>query len=186
MVANSLRTALRLTGSRRTCVKTVSRASRQAPAPEAIAKRRKRRYCGRIRSARVSGVRRAPSEFHTTRSRSGLKKAQSLPPPRATLTNPETPQHVVLEPDEFYSFVQKKTRKRWVWVALCAATRQVVACVIGGRGSATCHNSGITFLTLTNTASFSVISGDVTSCNFRSEPSEAAPNSTSLSAKTRA
>ena len=37
-----------------------------------------------------------------------------------------------------HSFVQKKAKKRWVWVALCKQTRQVVACVIGGRGAATC------------------------------------------------
>ena len=37
-----------------------------------------------------------------------------------------------------WSFVQKKSKKRWVWIALCKQTRQVVACVIGGRGAATC------------------------------------------------
>lgn len=30
-------------------------------------------------------------------------------------------------------------RKRWVWLALCKQTKQVVACVIGGRGIATCR-----------------------------------------------
>lgn len=30
-------------------------------------------------------------------------------------------------------------RKRWVWLALCKHTRQVVACVVGGRGIATCR-----------------------------------------------
>ena len=29
--------------------------------------------------------------------------------------------------------------KRWIWLALCKQTRQVVACVIGGRGVATCR-----------------------------------------------
>ncbi len=43
-----------------------------------------------------------------------------------------------LELDELHSFVQKKAKKRWVWIALCKQTRQVVACVIGGRGAATC------------------------------------------------
>jgi insertion element IS1 protein InsB len=34
--------------------------------------------------------------------------------------------------------VGSEARKRWVWVALCKQTRQMVACVIGGRGVATC------------------------------------------------
>ena len=38
-----------------------------------------------------------------------------------------------------WSFVFKKKRKRWVWFALCKQTRQVVACVVGGRGVATCR-----------------------------------------------
>jgi insertion element IS1 protein InsB len=39
-----------------------------------------------------------------------------------------------LELDELWSFVKKKINKRWVWVALCKQTLQVVASVIGGRG----------------------------------------------------
>lgn len=34
--------------------------------------------------------------------------------------------------------MQAKTNKRWVWLALCRSTRQVVACVVGGRSEATC------------------------------------------------
>ena len=30
-----------------------------------------------------------------------------------------------------------KRNKRWIWIALCKQTRQVIACVIGGRGVAT-------------------------------------------------
>ena len=44
-----------------------------------------------------------------------------------------------LELDEMWSFVRRKANKRWVWLALCKQTRQIVACVIGGRGVATCH-----------------------------------------------
>ena len=50
----------------------------------------------------------------------------------------DRPQSVILELDEMWSFVYKKKRKRWIWIALCKSTRQVVACVIGGRGKATC------------------------------------------------
>jgi len=49
------------------------------------------------------------------------------------------------------SFVRQRANKRWVWLALCKQTRQVaarpgrcrfrqdVACVVGGRGGATCR-----------------------------------------------
>lgn len=44
-----------------------------------------------------------------------------------------------LELDELWSFVLKKACKRWVWLALCRATRQVVAYVIGNRDEGTCR-----------------------------------------------
>lgn len=44
-----------------------------------------------------------------------------------------------LELDELWSFVLKKARKRWIWLALCRQTRQVVAYVIGDRSEATCQ-----------------------------------------------
>lgn len=56
-----------------------------------------------------------------------------------TLLEPEQPQSVELELDEMWSFVRHKGNKRWIWLALCKQTRQVVACVIGGRGVATCR-----------------------------------------------
>lgn len=62
-----------------------------------------------------------------------------LPPLSSTLSHPKEPQAVCLELDELWSFVRRKTNKRWVWLALCKHTRQVVACVIGGRGIATCR-----------------------------------------------
>lgn len=45
----------------------------------------------------------------------------------------------VLELDEMWSFVGDKGQKRWLWVALCRRTRQVVAYVIGNRSSDTCR-----------------------------------------------
>jgi len=44
-----------------------------------------------------------------------------------------------LELDELWSFVLKKANKRWIWIALCRQTRQVVAFVIGDRSAATCR-----------------------------------------------
>ncbi len=46
---------------------------------------------------------------------------------------------MTLELDELWSFVRKKANKRWIWLALCRATRQVVAYVIGDRSEATCR-----------------------------------------------
>jgi len=39
----------------------------------------------------------------------------------------------VLELDELWSFVQKKTQECWLWIALCRRTRQVVAYTVGDR-----------------------------------------------------
>ena len=44
----------------------------------------------------------------------------------------------VLELDECWSFVQRKSNKKWLWVALCRRTRQIVAFVIGDRSAKTC------------------------------------------------
>ena len=41
--------------------------------------------------------------------------------------------------DELWSFVGKKDTKRWLWIALCRRTRQIVAFVLGDRRDATCR-----------------------------------------------
>ena len=92
-----------------------------------------------MRSVRAYGVYLAPSACHAIRLSSGLKKAKTLPPLSSTLSHPKEPRAVCLELDELWSFVRRKTNKRWVWLALCRHTRQVVACVVGGRGIATCR-----------------------------------------------
>ena len=63
----------------------------------------------------------------------------TLPALKDTLLEPAEPEQVELELDELWSFVRYKGNQRWIWLALCKATRQVVACVIGGRGEATCR-----------------------------------------------
>jgi len=45
----------------------------------------------------------------------------------------------VLELDELWSFVTSKDNQRWVWIALCRRTRQVVAFFIGDRSEASCR-----------------------------------------------
>jgi len=64
------------------------------------------------------------------------KKVNDLPELSATLLAVADP---VLELDELWSFVLKKARKRWIWIALCRQTRQVVAFVVGDRSEQTCR-----------------------------------------------
>ena len=45
----------------------------------------------------------------------------------------------VLEFDELWSFVLKKSTQRWIWMALCRRTRQVVAYYVGDRSEASCR-----------------------------------------------
>ncbi|MBN8589066.1 MAG: hypothetical protein J0L94_12180, partial [Rhodothermia bacterium] len=54
-----------------------------------------------------------------------IKKAQSLLGIVTSLVPAE--KNDVLELDELWSFVCKKVQKRWVWIALCRRTRQVVS-----------------------------------------------------------
>ena len=45
----------------------------------------------------------------------------------------------VLEADEMWFFVARKSRKRWLWLVLCRRTRQIIAYAIGGRCRKTCQ-----------------------------------------------
>ena len=45
----------------------------------------------------------------------------------------------MLELDEVWSFVLRRSNKRWLWLALCRRTRQIVAFVIGDRSEASCY-----------------------------------------------
>ena len=47
-------------------------------------------------------------------------------------------ENAVLELDECWTYVRKRSNKRWLWVALCRGTRHVVAFVIGDRSARTC------------------------------------------------
>ena len=55
----------------------------------------------------------------------------------ATLTPAQSDD--VLELDELWSFVLMRKDKRWVWLAQCRRTRQIVAYVIGSQGEASCR-----------------------------------------------
>ncbi len=43
----------------------------------------------------------------------------------------------MLELDELWSFVRQRRAQRWVWLALCRRTRQIVAYAVGNRGDLT-------------------------------------------------
>jgi insertion element IS1 protein InsB len=62
--------------------------------------------------------------------------AARLPPLETTLIAAQGDD--VLELDELWSFVLKKDTKRWVWVALCRRTRQIVAYFIGDHSETSC------------------------------------------------
>src|SRR5215210_8005084 len=79
----------------------------------------------------------APLVLPETLSPHGSKKEMSLPDLSETLVE-SPPPTLALELDELWSFVLKRANKRWIWIALCRATRQVVAYVIGDRSAATC------------------------------------------------
>jgi insertion element IS1 protein InsB len=66
------------------------------------------------------------------------KRARELPALNATLI-PPAPKDRVLELDELWSFVYSKAFQCWVWIALCAGTKQVVAFVTGDRSARTCQ-----------------------------------------------
>lgn len=70
-----------------------------------------------------------------------IKKAATLPVWGKTLVEPDAndQEATVLELDELWSFVLKKTNQAWIWIALCRKTRQVVAYTIGDRSEATCR-----------------------------------------------
>jgi len=65
------------------------------------------------------------------------EEVQTLPDLKDTLL-PAEPDDV-LELDELWSFVSRKSRKRWLWTAMCRRTRQIVAFVIGNRTRKTCR-----------------------------------------------
>lgn len=77
--------------------------------------------------------------YRVKRSSPGSKKKKELPALTETLIEPPNIPKLELELDELWSFVLKKANKRWVWIALCRNTRQVVAFVIGDRSAVTCR-----------------------------------------------
>jgi len=65
------------------------------------------------------------------------KKSLRLPALSTTLVPAQEGDE--LELDEMWSWVLRRRNKRWLWLALCRRTRQVVAYALGCRGAATCR-----------------------------------------------
>ena len=97
------------------------------------------KYFVPITSAAVCAGSRAPSASRATPLPVGSKKEAALPKLSETLCAPDPAEAIALELDELWSFVLKRANKRWIWIALCRATRQVVAYVVGDRSRATCQ-----------------------------------------------
>ena len=87
--------------------------------------------------ASMRGVGRIFGTARQTLARWLKEKANRLPDLADTLAPVE--ENDVLELDELWSFVLKKANKRWIWIALCRRTRQIVAYFIGDRSEASCR-----------------------------------------------
>ena len=66
-------------------------------------------------------------------------KAKAMQLPSLTHTLQPAQANDVLELDELWSFVLTKDNKRWIWIALCRRTCQVVAYFIGDRSEKSCR-----------------------------------------------
>jgi IS1 family transposase/transposase-like protein len=87
--------------------------------------------------ASMRGIERIFGLARQTLARWLKEKAATLPDLAETLEPPQADD--VLELDELWSFVFKKSEKRWIWIALCRRTRQVVAYYIGDRSEKSCR-----------------------------------------------
>ena len=87
--------------------------------------------------ASMRGIERIFGIARQTLARWLKEEAAKLPDLAETLVPPQ--ENDVLELDELWSFVLKKSKKRWIWIALCRRTRQVVAYYIGDRSERSCR-----------------------------------------------
>ena len=87
--------------------------------------------------ASMRGIERIFGIARQTLARWILEQADALPDLADTLEPVQA--NDVLELDELWSFVFRKSDKQWVWIALCRRTRQVVAYFIGDRSEQSCR-----------------------------------------------
>jgi insertion element IS1 protein InsB len=103
----------------------------------AMTRNEKTRSCELIMSAPPCVASRASLACHAIPFLRGSKKAKALPPLEQTLVAAQEGDE--LELDEMWSLVKKRKNKRWLWLALCRRTRQIVAYALGSRGIKTCR-----------------------------------------------
>ncbi len=87
--------------------------------------------------ASMRGVERIFGTARQTLARWIREKAARLPALEATLLAAQPDD--LLELDELWSFVRTKRNQRWLWIALCRRTRQVVAYFVGDRSADSCR-----------------------------------------------
>ena len=111
----------------------------QLPAP--IQKLAAKKCCTPTKNEAACAASPAPLASLVPPCPSGSKKVAQLPPLSTTLVvpDPEDAASTTLELDELWSFVLKKAKEVWVWIALCRKTRQVVAYAVGDRSKRTCQ-----------------------------------------------
>lgn len=85
----------------------------------------------------MRGIRRIFGVVSQTLLRWIREALENMPSLRQTLSPARVDD--ILELDELWSFVLKKSNKRWIWIALCRRTRQVVAYFIGDRSEKSCR-----------------------------------------------
>ncbi len=106
--------------------------------------------------------------FATQNPKEPKKKDESNPKPEETLLPAQADDE--LELDEMWSFVLKKSEKRWLWTVLCRRTRRIVAHVIGDRSEKTCRKLWKLFQKNIKVATLTAISGMPTKRCFRKKP----------------
>jgi IS1 family transposase/predicted Fe-S protein YdhL (DUF1289 family) len=135
------RNGLTQNGKQRYLCSDCGRTSRDHPQPNGYTEEERERILRAYHER--SSLRGLSRTFGVSRQTvtSWLKKEMTLPELSKTLIEPDPaePATSVLELDELWSFVFKRANKRWIWIALCRATRQVVADVVGDRSRATCQ-----------------------------------------------
>ena len=87
--------------------------------------------------ASMRGVERIFGTARQTLARWIGEQAARLPALETTLLAAEPDD--LLELDELWSFVGTKRNQRWLWIALCRRTRQVVAYFVGDRSADSCR-----------------------------------------------
>ncbi|MBA3473288.1 MAG: IS1 family transposase [Rubrobacter sp.] len=139
---NIIRNGMTSNSKQRFFCKDCSKNSREDPQPNGYDEKRKEEILRAYQErSSLRGLSRTFGVSRNTVTSWLKKKFHVLPELSKTLQEPDPsdPEATTLELDELWSFVLKKARKRWVWLALCRKSRQVVAFYIGDRSEQSCR-----------------------------------------------